>query len=282
VPANRSRTDRWRSSLWKIYERGGGLEFTVERPDATEDTSTDLVWRVRILDLTDDEITVELPGTLGKSFDLGTGTRLLGIMAVGQNKWMFHTEVLGPSKATYRNTFGAIRLAMPSNVERCQRRTFDRISTAAVKLPEINCWPLIDPRSAVPAEMANRIMILDLQDRDLTGESATPSQEELPEVGPPFTARLANIGGGGIGLQIERSAASALDSCRMFWFRIDLRPAIPAPMALTARLAHTHIDSQQNVYAGFAFDFGLNPSHKAFVLGQIDRYMRTAQQRSAA
>lgn len=282
MPANRSRTDRWRSSLWKIYERGGGLEFIVERPDAAENTSTDLVWRVRILHLSDDEITIELPGTLGKSFDLSTGTRLLGIMAVGQNKWMFHTEVLGPSKVSYRNTFGAIRIAMPHTVERCQRRTFDRISTASVKLPEVNCWPLIDPRSAVPAEMANRIMILDLQDRDLTGEGSPPTKEELPEVGPAFSAKLANIGGGGIGLQIERSCASALDSCRMFWFRIDLRPSIPAPMALTARLAHTHIDSQQNVYAGFAFEFGLNPSHKAFVLGQIDRYMRHAQLRSAA
>ncbi|MFG0307329.1 MAG: hypothetical protein ACF8Q5_14070 [Phycisphaerales bacterium JB040] len=282
MPANRSRTDRWRSSLWKIYERGGGLEFTVERNADAKEPSTDLVWRVRILHLTDDEITIELPGTLGKSFELSAGTRLLGIMAVGQNKWMFHTEVLGPSTRVYRNTFGAIRLAMPDNVERCQRRTFDRISTASVNLPEVNCWPLIDPRSAVPAEMANRIAILDLQDRDITGEAVAPCEDELPQVGPPFNARLANIGGGGIGLQIERSDASALDTCRLFWFRIDLRPAIPAPMALTARLAHTHIDSRQNVYAGFAFDFGLNPSHKGFVLGQIERYMRQAQLRDAA
>ncbi|MFT5422458.1 MAG: hypothetical protein ACI89L_000215 [Phycisphaerales bacterium] len=285
MPANRSRTDRWRSCLWKIYERGGGLEFTVDDGQPLDSTQrgTNLVWRVRVLDLTDDEIVVELPGTMGKSFEISEGTRLIGIMAVGQNKWMFHTTVLGPASRPSRNgEIGAIRLAMPTTVERCQRRSFDRISTTSITLPGVECWPLLDPRTAAPCEMANRVLILDLLDRDLTGQVGGLCSDEMPEVGPGFEAELANVGGGGIGLQISRENAGSLDSCRTFWCRIDLTPVIPAPIVLTAKLAHTHMDSQQNVYAGFAFDFGLNPSHKGFVIGQIERYLRLTQLRSAA
>jgi hypothetical protein len=48
---------------------------------------------------------------------------------------------------------------------------------------------------------------------------------------------------------------------------------IPAPLEMTCRLAHTHSDHEQNVYCGMAFEFDLNPSHKAFVVDQISRYM---------
>lgn len=285
MPANRSRTDRWRSSLWKIYERGGGLEFTVDSGLAENgiEPASDLVWRVRVLDLNDDEIVIELPGTMGKTFEIAEGTRLIGIMAVGQNKWMFHTTVLGPIRKQSRHgEVAAIRIEMPTTVERCQRRSFDRISTKAITLPHVECWPLLDPRTAVPSEMANRVLILDLLDRDITGQAGGLMSDEMPEVGPGFDAELANIGGGGIGLQISRENAGSLDSCRMFWCRVNLTPFIPAPIALTAKLAHTHMDSQQNVYAGFAFDFGLHPSHKGFVIGQIERYLRMSQLRSAA
>ena len=65
---------------------------------------------------------------------------------------------------------------------------------------------------------------------------------------------------------------------------MDLRPEIPAPLAVTARLAHTHIDSEQNLYAGLAFDFAFNPAHREFVLALLARYVDSLQspQRTSA
>ena len=50
-------------------------------------------------------------------------------------------------------------------------------------------------------------------------------------------------------------------------------------IAVTARLAHTHIDSAQNVYAGMAFEFAFNQAHRKFVIdlftGYIDGLIRS-------
>ena len=278
MPASRSRTERWRDTLRNIQQRGGGLEFTADTDG--QDTSADLVWRVRLLRVTDDELLIEAPGTMGKRFQVNPGDRLLGIMSVGQNRWMFHTHVISRDDAQGP----ALRLAMPERVERCTRRAFDRISTASLSLPEVECWALRDPRSAVACEVADRVRTLDLLDADLTGSPGTSSEpsSELPDVGPKFSAQLANIGGGGVGLRIPASSASLINSAHLFWLRIDLRPVVPLPLSVTARRAHTHIDSTQNVYAGMAFEFQLNPSHKAFVVEQIARYVDTGLRRSAA
>ena len=284
MPASRSRTLRWRDSLWRIYERGGGLEFAFAQDDDQPERGKDIVWRVRVLGLTDTEITIETPGALGQSFRVEPGAKLVGVMTVGQNRWMFHTDVLGMTEvATRSGAMPALRLQMPAKVERCMRRNFERISTAELQLPEVRCWPLRDPKTAIPAEVASRVRLLDANDADLTGPD--PATDALmPDVGPPLQAQLANLGGGGVGLVLDHEQASLLEvGARLFWMRIDLSPRLPAPLCLTAKLAHTHIDSTQRVYAGMAFEFSHNPSHKRFVIDQIDRYLTGLQhQRRAA
>lgn len=277
MPASRSRTDRWKDSLWRIYERGGGLEFTIERPDNDHSDSKDLIWRVHVLDLNEQEITVEQPGAMGIPFQIQDGTPLIGILAVGQNKWMFHTTVLGHTRMNTRNgDVPALRVRMPEKVERCLRRNFDRISTAQVSMPSVECWKLVSPHSAVPFEVANQMQISDLFEVGKTAD-ATDDPAALPEVGPKFDAVLSNVGGGGVGLIVDKENRASIDSGKVFWMRLDLRPIVPAPLVLTARLAHTHIDSQQNTYAGFAFDFTINPRHKSFVVGQIAQYIKSMQ-----
>ena len=86
-----------------------------------------------------------------------------------------------------------------------------------------------------------------------------------------------NVGGGGVGLIIEKSDASALEQARVFWLRLDLQPHIPALVGLTARLAHTHIDSEQNTYAGLAFEFAHHPQHREFVVHQFTSYVDAVQ-----
>jgi len=280
VPANRSRTDRWRQSLHNIYERGGGLEFAIKHDD--DDGIKDLVWRVRILGISNDEILIEQPGAMGQSFRIDEGVDLVGIMSVGQNRWMFSTMVVGKTiNETRAGAFPALRISMPDSVERCMRRQNDRTSIANLDLPRVECWKLLDPLSAVPVEVANRIQVEELT---RNGETcgASDDQMALPSVGPKFEANLANLGGGGVGLVVAKEHRSGIDSGKVFWIRMDLRPTIPAPIVLTAKLAHTHIDSQQNTYAGMAFEFGINNQHKDFIIKQISRYIGSQQQHRKA
>lgn len=281
MPANRSRTDRWRQSLHSIYERGGGLEFAIKHDG--DDGIKDLVWRVRILGISDTEILIEQPGAMGQSFRIDDGVELVGIMSVGQNRWMFSTAVVGKTmNETRTGVFPALRIRMPDSVERIMRRQSDRTSIAHLELPRVECWKLLDPLSAVPIEVANRVQVEELiRNGETTG--ASDDQMALPSVGPKFEANLANLGGGGVGLIVSKDHRTGIDSGKVFWLRMDLRPTIPAPIVLTAKLAHTHIDSQQNTYAGMAFEFGINNSHKDFIIRQISRYLGSLQpQRKAA
>lgn len=275
MPANRSRTDRWRQSLEKIRARGGGLEFTVSNPKDPD--SKNLVWRVRLLDYDTKTITLEHPGAMGLSFHIEPNTPLIGIISVGQNRWMFHTKTLEAKSQPSSNTkFKALQVEMPQKVERCMRRNFDRTSTARVDLPVVNAWPLLNHASAAPVEIASRMMIQQLREQSTISSDAFDPQM-LPEVGPRFEAKLANIGGGGVGLVVDRESRAHIDSAHLFWLSVDLRPAVPAPLVMAAKLAHTHIDSQQSTYAGLAFDFSQSADHKHFVIKEIDRFIRASQ-----
>ncbi len=270
-----------------MYERGGGLELSVVREgDLTSDADrgSDLVWRVRLLGVAQDDVTVEMPNAMGRPVPIEKGTPVIAAMAIGQNRWMFQSTVVERFEVSAGRVGeqAALRLSMPEHVERCSRRNFYRMSTAELRLPHVECWPLRDPASAIPAEIANRELILDMEGQDISGIRIDRRVDEpvlLPDVGPSFRAQLLNIGGGGAGLLVDRSDAAGLDCVRTLWLRVDLRPEIPAPIAMTARCVHTHMDSAQNTYAGLAFDFGFNPSHRDFVVAQITRYVQALVQR---
>ncbi|MCC7390002.1 MAG: PilZ domain-containing protein [Phycisphaerales bacterium] len=264
MPANRSRTDRWRNCLWQIYERGGAIEISLARPDASPDPASDLIWRVKILNLGDHEIITNQPAAFGRTIPIAPGTKLVGAMSVGQNRWMFQTEALGVQPGD------RLHLAMPETVERCPRRSYYRVTTAAVELPDVECWPLLDPASVVAAEVANEAYARDMLRHRRDPTLAQPQAEQvLPEVGPGFGAKLVNISGGGLGLIVSPQEASGLDRARFVWMRVNLGKDLPAPLALTGKVVHTHIDSAQSVHVGLAFEFGFNPSHREFVISQV-------------
>jgi c-di-GMP-binding flagellar brake protein YcgR len=264
MPAQRSRTDRWRNCLWQVYERNGAIEISLARAEGAEGQGTDLIWRVKILGLSDTEIVVNQPAAFGRTIPIEPGTRIVGAMSVGQNRWMFQTKVLdvgGDSR---------LHLAMPEKVERCPRRSYYRVSTASVELPDVACWPLLDPSSVVAAEVANEAHARDVirHRRDPTLSEPEP-QHLLPDVGPQFSAKLVNVSGGGLGLVVAPQEASGLDRARYLWMRVDLGSDLPVPIALTGRLVHTHMDSAQSVHVGLAFEFGFNPGHREFVISQV-------------
>ncbi len=282
MPASRSRTDHWRDCLRKVYERGGALEITVDRGNAADEAvrGADLAWRVKVIDLREDCIVVEPPSACGATIPLSANVKLIAAMTIGQNRWMFHTRTMGHNNASSASPSGRpIVLEMPQHVERCTRRDFFRISTADLRLPAVQCWPLLDPTTVVSAEAANRAQIDDLRERGAISayELEDPDSILLPNVGPLFRARLLNISGGGLGLLLHPDEGRALDSRPFVWLRVDLRPDIPAPVGVTARIAHTHIDSSHNLYAGLAFDFSHNQSHRRFVVDLFTNYVNRLQ-----
>lgn len=289
MPANRSRTERWRECLHQIYERNGGLEVALARGGDDDTRGVDLVWRVRILGLTDERIVLESPVTLNQAVSIPVGTVLTVAMVVGQNRWMFRAPVAEVTRVAARVGPGAAALVlkMPTSVERCMRREFMRVSTASLKLPQVEVYPLLDPSTVFPAEVAAREVVKKLTEERRAGRPAAydPSENMLPEVGPMFRARLLNLGGGGAGLLVEKGERGAVDTSRTYWMRVDLRPEIPAPLSLAGKIVHTHLDSEQNTYCGVAFEFGQHGEHRGFVAEQIMRFTEMVQHavsRSAA
>ncbi len=280
MPANRSRTERWRDNLWQIYERGGSIEFALASD--TSDAHNDLVWRVRLLSVSDDEISVEQPFALGREIEVAESTPLVCAITIGQNRWMFRSSVTRRSRARGQGgrEHTVLHVALPEHVERCQRRAFYRVATASLNLPQVQCWHLISPISAVAAEVANKALITGIASGRIASDGSIP-EIALPEVGPRFQSSLVNIGGGGAGIVVSRESAQAANRFRTLWAHIDLRPRLPAPLGVVAKIAHTHIDSLQNVYLGLAFEFGHNLSHRDFIVSQILKYVEaTLQQRA--
>lgn len=286
MPASRSRTTEWRRSLEQLRDREGAIEIAVARDGAGSDeeilNSADLVWRVRVLDLSASEVSVDLPFALGRAVELPVGTEIVGAIAIGQNRWMFRTKVLGAwtPRAPFPRTHRGVRLVLPDHVERCLRRS-TRVDVGGVNLPKVEVWPLLEPRSVLPAERASELAFK----AAMSGERLpAPSDDLLPTVGPGFEATLVNLGGGGLGILVESADAAVLSRHRLFWIRFTLGAITPVPICSAARVVHTHMDSSHRIYAGVSFDFDFNPAHQRVVAEQIVQAIArlTGAQRRAA
>ncbi|MCH2160626.1 MAG: hypothetical protein MK085_02000 [Phycisphaerales bacterium] len=267
----------------QIHERGGAIEFTVAQPDqeqgnepSSHASGSDLVWRVKILQVSDEEIVVESPMALGRDIRIEQGMHLVGAIAIGQNRWTFRTINLGPFTEGHHREHPGLRLKMPESVDRSQRRRI-RVDTQAINLPKVEIWPLLDPKTVIPAERANELAFAELQSDGGT-KSEGDNESQMPTVGPKFTASLANLGGGGVGLVVESEDAGPLGRHRVFWLRLNLAPELPIPAVVSGKVVHTHIDSAQRTYAGVAFDFSFNPGHQQVLAAQIAHYITQRQE----
>jgi c-di-GMP-binding flagellar brake protein YcgR len=283
VPANRSRTQEWRRCLRQVHERNGALEIAVDQDVAETTSGSHLVWRVRLLSISDTEIIVEQPMALGHTIPIEQGIQLIAILSIGQNRWMFNTTNLGSTNqlGVDRKPVPALRLVMPESVQRCQRRNYYRVETAALSLPEAEIWPLLDPKSVLIAERAYELQY-EIDSGRVNPESAVPAaafdeESVMPEVGPKFSATLLNLGGGGVGLRIKPHDGQTVARHKLFWIRIALPEGLNTPICASAKLVHTHIESNHDIYAGLAFDFTFNPGHQRFVVDQICRYIALQQ-----
>jgi len=266
-----------------VQERNGALEIAVAKDMADDASGDHLVWRVRLLAVSETEILIEQPVALGQAIQIEQGIQLVAILSIGQNRWMFSTTNLGQTTHVgfERRPVPALRLIMPESVQRCQRRNYYRVETAALSLPEAEIWPLLDPKSVLIAERAYELRYeidAGLVNPETAISTGTFDDESvMPEVGPPFTGTLLNLGGGGVGLRIKPQDGQMLARHKLFWMRISLPEGLNTPICASAKLVHTHIESNHDVYAGMAFDFTFNPGHQRFVIDQICRYIALQQ-----
>ena len=272
MPATRSRTAGWRRCLEQICQRRGSIELALDRSSLPE-AGPDLLLRARLLEVGTDTLMVEAPVALGNRVVIEAGTSLVGVMAVGQNRWMFHTVSNGMHES--QRGMQTLRLAMPHRVQRCQRRTDYRIETAEINLPEVSLWPLLDPATSAPVERLAAAAFL----RELDGRSMDELHEDppLPAVGPSCSAKLLNLGGGGVGLTVTDDHAGFVGRHAMWWLRFELPPSLKTPIVSAARLAHSHVRSDRTVYLGMSFDFSANPPHRRTVSQQLLRAVQGLQ-----
>lgn len=277
MPAARSRNVNWRRTLMQIQERHGALEVALAPPEPVEaHRSGDLVWRVRLLKVGLNELAVEMPRALGRTIEFPAGSRLVAAAVVGQNRWMFHTTVLAAVPGADPNRPGCMVLEIPDHLERCQR-LHGRYDARGLHLPEVDCWPLLDPSSVIPIERATECALTAFR----LGESFDLARLDgmRPTVGPRFPATLMNIGGGGIGVRVGPGDAPVLAHHPVLWVRIVLGEIMPVPIVASVKVVHTHIDSAQMTYAGLAFDFSFNPRAQSTVTQQILLMIQAQQKR---
>ena len=274
MPAQRSRTTGWRCCLQQLLDRKGSLQIALTPKGSS---GRDFVWRAKLIALTEDEIHIEMPTTAGEPLPLEKGVHLLGIMAVGQNRWMFRTDCVGTfhHNARGRETL-ALRLQLPDAVERCQRRRNLRISTDKLLLPEATVWPLLDLKSVALPEHLCQLRFNKFQE-GITQSLESLDEGSIPDVGPPFTASVVNIGGGGLGLQVDGSALSSIPHHRMLWLRFPLVNSEGPQLCLSAKLVHQRLEAGGSMYLGMRFDFTFNPAHRHFVIKQITRCVALQQ-----
>jgi hypothetical protein len=279
MPARRSRTLNWLDSLHRICERQGPIEITLDSAAGAapnDSASRNLIWRVRVVEVSKDSIVIEQPVAVGAAIPLRDGMPIVGIMSVGQNRWMFHTRILETCRAG-RSMSPAYRLAMPSEVERCQRRNFYRISTAELSLPPVEMGMILDLEEARLVEEACRAEINRMLDSGIAGKVGAHPAPMAPPLGDQCTAHMVNLGGGGVGLAVHQDHAHLTDSSKHLWLSIDLCPEIPAPLGVVGRIRHTHAEPGGPIYAGLSFDFAHDGRHERFIAGLLTRFVAEVQ-----
>jgi hypothetical protein len=274
VPANRSRTENFLQNLRDIAERSGPAEVRfLGDGDGLASPVARVPWRVQLLRVEPSRLLISTPSAAGQTMPVNTGSALSVVYAIGQNRWTFQSRVLGSGISGDRSW---LALEMPTSVSRCARRLDERATTMGQEA-SIRCWPLLDPTSARLAEVACAIRYA--QTTRLPGMNGPTlvSEDPMPDVGPELSAALLNISGGGLGLRVRQEHAVVLDRHAFLFARLQIQGALPAPLAMTLRRVHSHLDSSGLVYVGCAFEFAFHAEHQRFLADAMASCIRALQ-----
>jgi hypothetical protein len=233
-----------RETLDQIRERGGSLEITLDRRNGepipqrpgrgcAHSRPPICCGASAYGRAATSGFSSSIPSALGRTIEVKRGQRLVCVMSVGQNRWIFTSQVL----AVTPGRDGVLEIEAPTRVERATRRVQSRVSTTSAESATrsaAGCCVIRSPRSP-RRRRAGTGSARCSRCRPRRGLNSRPASwnalgEIAPDVGPGFRAELANIGGGRHRAEDRALEESRLaESSKLYWTRLDLRPDDPGP-----------------------------------------------------
>lgn len=220
----------WRKTLDWLELRNG----TIQIASATHNEADDLgpVLRGRLLQITPDGLIVEKPRQAGVGQLLTEGGRVQLIAMDQYNRWYLQARVVNANVEHRLNAdtaVPAVQFSFPKDASNAQRRGCFRVVTDGLKIKDVVLTPKGDVCSVVPS-----------------------AQGPVSRAG--FSAKLLNIGGGGIGVEAPEKATDRVASFSTFTAEVKL-PTSDKPMKLQAELVHLQTQYNGSHYLGLRFTF---------------------------
>lgn len=145
-------------------------------------------------------------------------------------------DVASPASAPMR----AMALVPPTQVHRAQRRSFYRVAIDGINLLPVQLTPVSE------ATTAHIALADDAPHDEPNHESNKPLYVES---GTAFHARLANISGGGVGVEVPRQHAHTAQTANRFSCVMTL-PRLPRPLVVDCVPVHRHLQNDGSLYMG--------------------------------
>ena len=229
--------------------------------------------RVKLLDFNAAGLVVERPERLdvGVYFTRGTRVRVLMPESKRRRFWEFTTtvrdllslpaqtpslamsgsalsdsrvlpggELRGETLPAVAGTTRAMALVPPTQVHRAQRRSFYRVAIGGINLLPVQLTPLSEATSP-------QIALAD--DANLSELSQGTNKPLYVEAGATFHARLVNISGGGVGVEVPRQHTHTAQTANRFSCVMTL-PRLPRPLTVDCVPVHRHLQSDGSLYLG--------------------------------
>jgi hypothetical protein len=154
----------------------------------------------------------------------------------GDHSHGLRSEPIASSAAPMR----AMALVPPTQVHRAQRRSFYRVAIEGINLLPVQLTPVSE------AAAAHIALADDAPHAESNHESIKPV---YVEAGAAFHARLANISGGGVGVEVPRQHAHTAQTANRFSCVMSL-PRLPRPLVVDCVPVHRHLQSDGSLYMG--------------------------------
>lgn len=227
--------DLWRPRLVMLAARNSAVEVTADAGsgDGAQMAPT---FRMRLLTFGGDTMRLEKPSPAmapeaGRWLREGAAVKVLVIDK--SERWEFTTRIKGfvMHDLSDKVKVNAIEVAPPTQMNSGQRRSFFRVSTAGVA---------IKPARLTPIEV------------DAATAQATSAEPKFPA--QPFTGRLLNIGGGGMGIEAPQRVSAQLSDPIRYRCRLEL-PTAGEVLEVTVLTVHLEPREGGTHYLGMRFEF---------------------------
>lgn len=219
---SKSAKPKWIETLEWMQEQNEPLQV-MDLSDSADETIVPL-YRANLLAIEDGALVLERPRQAVMDQRLLGGSVVSVAATDKHSRWEFTSTVL--ETVSYelngRTALPAVKLSMPSEVRSAQRRDFFRVSVVGANLKPVRMQALVD-------------------DSELPGSDV-------------FEATVLNVGGGGLGVQLEHKPGFDLSQFAYYRCVFEL-PTYSTPLELKAQLVHLETGPTGKSYLGLSFEF---------------------------